>query len=321
MIKHVNLGSNSILLKNRKNSLIYDWLLYIKLVEVKSLSVAARELSLSVATVSKVLARLEDIFAVRLISRNAHRFEVTSAGEIAYEHALKMCETYYTLLTGLDDGGEIRGELRLSAPGILCDSVINDWIIEYTTRHPGAAIHLLAREAGGFTSDSPEFDDLVLKSGYLESPDLIQKQLNPVPFGMYASVEYLRSHRPVREPEDLNGHRMLRLTHASLRYPITLQRDATEKKIWINAKGEFQSNSVSSLLYMAAQGGGICLAVPQWTISAYAGNDNLKPVLPDWQLPPLQAYLVWRYRRNYSALFRDFSAYIEDKWNALFSGP
>lgn len=317
-MKYAEINPRRILLKSRKNSLIFDWLLYIKLVEVKSFSVAARELSLSVATVSKVLTRLEDIFSVRLISRNAHRFEVTSAGEVAYEYALKMCETYHTLLTGLDDRGEIRGEMRLSAPGILCDNVINDWIIEFTTQHPAVTIHLLSREAGSFTSDSPEFDDLVLKSGYLDSPDLIQKELNPVPFGMYASGDYLRTYPVIREPGDLNGHRLLRLSHASLRYPITLRNGQSEKKIRISAASEFHSNSVSSLLHMARKGKGICIAVPRWTVSAQQHESVLTPVLPHWELPPLRAYMVWRYRRTYSPLFRDFSAFVAMKWNSLF---
>lgn len=307
-------------MKNKQNALIFDWLLYVKLVELKSFSMAARELNLSVATVSKAVSRLEDIFSARLISRNAHRFEVTTAGEIAYENALVMCETYYNLLNGLNDKNEIRGELRLSAPGILCDSIVNDWIIEYTDRYPNVRIHLLSREAGGFTSDSPEFDDLVIKSGYLDSPDLIQKHLNPVPFGVFASQDYLRTHAVIVQPDDLNNHRLLRLNHPYLRSPVTFLGGREEKKISLGGIGDFQSNNISSLLHLARLGKGVCVAVPCWVVKSSPAYRMLTQVLYDWPLTPLPAYLVWRYRKSYSSLFRDFSLFIEKKWNELFIG-
>ncbi|HGK4757413.1 LysR family transcriptional regulator [Enterobacter cloacae] len=307
-------------MKNKKNALIFDWLLYVKLVELKSFSLAARELNLSIATVSKAVSRLEDIFSTRLISRNAHKFEVTTAGEIAYDNALVICETYYNLLNGLNDKDDIRGELRLSAPGILCDSIVNDWIIEYTDRHPNVRIHLLSREAGGFSSDSPEFDDLVIKSGYLDSPDLIQKNLTPVPFGVFASQDYLRTHAVIVQPEDLNNHRLLRLSHPSLRSSVTFYGGRGERKVSLGGIGDFQSNNIRSLLHMARQGKGVCVAVPCWVVNNSPAYRTLTQVLYDWPLAPLPAYLVWRYRKIYSSLFRDFSLFIEKKWNELFTG-
>ncbi len=306
-------------MKNKKNALIFDWLIYIKVVEKKSFSAAARDLIVSVASVSKVVARLEDIFSARLISRNAHKFEVTSAGQTAYEKALIICETYHSLLSSLDCKDEIRGELRLSAPGILCDNIISDWVMEYTDLHPGVRIHLLSREAGSFSADSPEFDDLVIKSGYLDSPDLIQKKLNPVPFGMYASKEYLQRKGEPQNPEELSGHSLLKLSHPSLRNPVEFRSGKKVVRISINSAEEFYSNSVQSLLHMTLRERGICLAVPCWVISSQELTHRLCRVLDCWELPPLPAYMVWRYRKNYTALFSDFSRFIEFKWNNLFS--
>ena len=305
-------------MKNKKNALIFEWLIYIKVVEKKSFSAAARELMISVASVSKVVARLEDIFSARLISRNAHRFEITAAGQTAYDKALIMCETYHNLLSGLDCGDEIKGELRLSAPGILCDSVISDWVMEYTDRHPGVRIHLLSREAGSFSADSPEFDDLVIKSGYLDSPDLIQKKLNAVPFGMYASAEYLRINGAPCRPEDLSGHSLLRLSHPSMRNPVAFRCGETVARVYIDSPAEFYSNSIQSLLHMTLRDRGICLGVPCWVIRNQGLTQRLSQILPGWELSPLPAYMVWRYRKHYSALFSDFSRFVESKWSNLF---
>ncbi|MDF7788617.1 LysR family transcriptional regulator [Pantoea stewartii] len=305
-------------MKNRKNAIVFDWIIYVKVVELKSFSLAARELHLSISTVSKTVTKLEDILSTRLLSRNAHRFEITSAGEIAYKSALEMCEVYHNLLDEMNDKNVIKGELRLSAPGNLCNSVINDWIIEYTEQHPDAKIHLLAREAGSFTSDSPEFDDLVIKSGYLDSPDLIHKSLNPVEFGIYASRDYLNMHTPLTEPEDLNRHSLLRLNHLLMRSPLTFTKSGEERQCFIRGEREFYSNNTCSLLHMAKKNKGVCLAVPCWEVIHSPTCMTLNRVLSDWALTPIPAYIVWRYRKKYSLFFRDFSLFLENKWNAFF---
>lgn len=305
-------------MKNKKNALVFDWIIYVKVVELKSFSLAARELNLSVATVSKTISKLEDTFSTRLISRNAHRFEITGAGEMAYESALEMCETYHNLLGGMNDKNDIKGELRLSAPGNMCNSVISDWIIEYTEQHPEAKIHLLSREAGSFTSDSPEFDDLVIKSGYLDSPDLIHKSLNPVEFGLYASRGYLDMSPSLAEPEDLNQHHLLRLNHTLMRSPLKFSTAGIEKKCCISGSREFYTNNIFSLLHMAKKNKGICIAVPCWEVRNSPACATLARVLADWALAPIPAYLVWRYRKQYSFLFRDFSSFLEKKWNEFF---
>lgn len=247
---------------------------------------------ISVASVSKMVARLEDIFSARQISRNAHRFEITAAGQTAYEKALIMCETYYDLLSGLDCKDEISGELRLSAPGILCDSIISDWVMEYTDRHPGVRVHLVSREAGSFSADSPEFDDLVIKSGYLDSPELIQKKLNPVTFGMYASPKYLRENGEPSRPEDLNRRSLLRLSHPSMRNPVAFRWGETVTRVCIDSPAEFYSNSIQSLLHMVLRDLGICLGVPCWVIRNQGLTQRLCQILPGWELSPLPAYMV-----------------------------
>lgn len=306
-------------MKSKKNHLIHDWLIFIKVVEKKSFSSAATEMNMAVGSVSKSIAKLEGLVDAQLISRNAHKFEVTAAGEIVYEKALILCETYHNLLARLDNNSnEIKGVLRLSAPGILCDDIISTWIMEYVDRNPNAVIHLLSREAGSFTSDSPEFDDLVIKSGFLDSPDLIHKSFNPVPFGIYASPEYLSQHPQVVTPEDMNGHSILKLSHPSIKYPLLMKQGDVEQHISLCPGREFVSNNVRSLLHMAKNGKGICIAAPRWIVEPYLEERNLVEILTDWSLPVLPSYLVWRYRKWYSPLFRDFSVFIEQKWNTLF---
>ncbi|WP_349887397.1 LysR family transcriptional regulator [Pantoea ananatis] len=304
-------------MKNKKNHLIHDWMVYIKVVEKKSFSAAAAEMGVSRGAVSKSVAKLEGVTNAQLLSRNAHKLEMTVDGKTVYKKALKFCETYHNLLARIDNN-EMDGVLRLSAPAILCDSIISGWIMEYTEKNRNAKIHLLSREGASFSFDSPEFDDLVIKSGRMESPDLIHKNINPVPFGIYASPYYLKKFRMIETPEDLYGHQLLKLNHPSLNYPLSMKHQGIRKQFDLLSCKEFSSNNVRSLLHMALSGRGICVAAPQWSVQTFLCEGSLVEILGDWSLQPLPSYMVWRYRKWYSPLFKDFSLFLEEKWNDFF---
>ncbi|WP_345831203.1 LysR family transcriptional regulator [Erwinia sp. HDF1-3R] len=304
----------------KKNVLINDWITFVTVVEMGSFSAAATELSVSTGTVSKNLTKLENTIGAQLISRNAHKCELTESGKIAYEKSIIICEAYSNLLARIDGiGNEIKGVMRLSAPSIICDNIASQWIMEYIDLNPGVSIHLLSRDSGNFTADSPEFDDLVLKSGYLNNPDLIHRSLNPVPFGIYASPDYLSKHKPIKFPEEMSGHSFLRLSHPYLKPPLILMKNGESRKIEFTPGKEMVSNNVFSLINMATENRGICLAAPVWAVKEQVDSGLLIHLLPEWRLPELQVHLVWRYRKHYSPLFRDFSTFIEKKWNSLFA--
>ncbi|AVJ17519.1 hypothetical protein CLM71_10385 [Serratia sp. MYb239] len=304
---------------DRTNHLISDWLIYIRVVECQSFSAAAQYLNRSVSAVSKSVSKLENTLNTQLISRNARNFEMTPAGEATYEKALEMYRAYRDLVAKLQaSSGQIQGTLRLSAPTVLSDCIIPGWIMAYTDSHPMAVINLQSREGSSFSSNSQEFDDLVIKSGYIDSSDLVHKKINPVPLGIYASPDYL-SCRQIVHPDELVNCSILKLQHPSLAGPLTFTGKDGDNVHVAETRPVFTSNNVSSLVQMATQGRGICLAVPAWTVRQHLEDGRLQTVLPDWSLPALPSYLVWRYRSNYSLLFRDFITFVEQQWNDLFS--
>ncbi|WP_208952408.1 LysR family transcriptional regulator [Rahnella sp. ChDrAdgB13] len=210
-------------MKSKKYRTVYDWLVFIKVVDKKSFSKAAQEIKVSISSISKSIAKLEDTFDCQLIRRNAHHFEITTAGKIAYKKSMELCNTYHTLVNEINDiNTSMSGNIKLSAPGVLCDSLISSWVWDYMDSHQDANINLNSREAGSFSADSPEFDDLVIKSGFIDSPDLIHKNLNPVPFGMYASPQYLKNTKSICNPTDIHGHSIIKLDHPSLNQTLHL---------------------------------------------------------------------------------------------------
>ncbi|EHG0201678.1 transcriptional regulator, partial [Salmonella enterica subsp. enterica serovar Napoli] len=75
------------------------------------------------------------------------------------------------------------------------------------------------------------------------------------------------------------------------------------------------SNNLLSVLNLVLEGKGINLMTPAWLATKYLKNNELEIILPEWRVPDLPIYFVWRHRQYYSPLFQRFLSFIEDKWN------
>ncbi|HEU4534606.1 MAG TPA: LysR family transcriptional regulator, partial [Polyangiaceae bacterium] len=92
---------------------------FVRVVEARGYSAAARRLGATTSALSKRVARLESALGVRLLERTTRRLAPTEAGAAFYErcvHILEALAEAERAVTRL--GGGARGTLRLSAPVI-----------------------------------------------------------------------------------------------------------------------------------------------------------------------------------------------------------
>ncbi|CEQ62579.1 LysR-family transcriptional regulator SinR [Salmonella enterica subsp. enterica serovar Typhi] len=171
-----------------------DWMIFIKVAEVGNLSRAARELDISISAVSKSLSRLENSIEVTLLRRDSHHLELTGAGQTAYASMKRITSSFQSLLDELRNPDKIiRGSIKFSAPAIVCEFLANKWIWEFTASYPDTKIYLDSRERSDFFSKSLEFDELVFKSGIIESEDLVYRKISPLKLVLCASPKYIRN--------------------------------------------------------------------------------------------------------------------------------
>ena len=133
--------------------------------------------------------------------------------------------------------------------------------------------------------------------------------------GLFAAPAYIARRGQPPEPEALMEHDTLRL----------LGRTG-EPTAWILARGEQRwqgippgratANSPDLLLRLARAGAGIAVAWHHFA-EPYVRSGELVPVLPDWQMPAVDAWAVFPGRRLMPARTRVFLDAIEAK----FSGP
>lgn len=305
-------------MKYKSHRMIKDWLVLITVFEVRSFTVAAKKLYCSVASISKSIAKLEDIFETVFFIRNAHQIEVTAAGYVAYNRAKEIQKTYQSLFSEINHRDQvIKGKIRFSAPTILCEYVANHWVYEYLNQNDGVDIQLLSRDRTDLSVVSPEFDDLVFKSGIIESPTLVHESLGKMNFVLCASPDYLQNAPLVNTPDQLSEHWILKVDHPFLKYPLTLTHGEQTVALNLEHNQNLTSNNISALLELTLAGKGIGVGLPEWLAQSHIASGELVQILPQWQLPQMDIYLAWRQREHYSRLFLDFKEFVESKWQAL----
>lgn len=300
----------------RKSGKLAEWSVYITVVEEGSFSQAATKLGISVSSVSKQIMRLEEGLNTQLINRDTHSFELTDAGKMAYDRATIVIEMMNDLVFKLRNPSQvIEGSIKLTAPAMVCEFLANFWVEEYTQKNKYVSVFLESRESSQFTKESSAFDHIVLKSGMIGSEDLIHRELSPLRLSLCASSAYLQRAGTPKHPSELYNHQILSLYHHGL--PDTFEFIKNEERFLFEFRKKSGSTTDNLLgnLNLMTQGKGISLATSGF-LSGYGKHfPEVVTILDEWTIPPVPVYLVWRQRKFYSPIFKDFVAFISEKWN------
>ncbi len=122
---------------------------FVRVVEKKSLSGAARDLFLTQPAVSKQIQTLEELFGVQLMERVGRRIRLTEAGEIFYQHALEILG----ILEELNDDlirttAGVRGRLLIGASTVPGHYILPSFIGRYKRQYPEVKVSLEIGDTG-----------------------------------------------------------------------------------------------------------------------------------------------------------------------------
>jgi DNA-binding transcriptional LysR family regulator len=115
---------------------------FVRVVDRTSVSLAARDLSLSQPTVSRHITDLERLYGTALLVRSTRSLNITSAGHCLYEAAQAILESERALTDDIDaTRGKLGGPLIISAPPNLGD-MVSSFCSEFLTSHECDSISL-----------------------------------------------------------------------------------------------------------------------------------------------------------------------------------
>jgi len=263
--------------------------IFAKVVELQSFAAAATELTLSKATVSKAVSRLEDRLGARLFNRTSRRLALTDAGRTLAIKATQLLADGEALENeALAQSATPRGLVRLAAPMTYGKNTVATLLPEFLARYPDVTIELHLSDAivdligDGF--------DAAIRIAALPDSSLIARRLCPVTRHIVAAPSYLARHGRPTHPSELAAHKCL--GYAYLPPPgVWHFAHASGEQVSIRPNGPFSVNNGEAALPALIAGLGIG-ALPDFIVGDAIARGDLESILDDWSQTPIGIYLV-----------------------------
>ncbi len=287
-----------------------DVRVFMAVARLSGFSAAAEELSISKATCSKHVARLEAGLGVRLLNRSTRSVGLTEAGT-AYRDRMREIladiEETESLISQLNT--EPRGQLRLMAPTSYGSFHLTRAITDYQAKYPEVNVELILVDRQADLVQ--EGIDLAIHVGELEDSNCVARTLARVRMVVVGAPAYLdRAGRPTL-PEHLLQHNCLVY---SARHPVgAWQFNLRGKQQQIHVTGTFKSSAGEALRTAAIQGCGL-VQLPTYMVGLDIQAGRLEPVLEKFEPPPRPITALFLHRRYLSAKVRTFVDFMQARY-------
>ncbi len=266
-------------------SILNDMPLFVEVAKQKNFTLAASILNIPVSTLSRRISSMEKTLGVPLFLRNSRNVELTESGKTFFEHCAYIVENAINACEAVSQ--------NMNTPtGIVRFSTTNDsynFILpalkSFANAWPQIQLHI--RFADRWTDFLTEPFDLDMRVGSLPDSSLKVRKLLSVEHGLFVSPSILKNYSLPQTPEDLlNLPCLVSSPHPGNIW--TLHKGNETRHMTITPSHSF--NSIFAALDFTVAGMGVGY-IPK-TLILQQQKNALKQILPDWQLPDLDVYLV-----------------------------
>jgi len=265
---------------------------FVRVVELGSITSGGRDLRLTPAVASKRIKELETRLGTRLLNRTTRKLVPTEAGRLFYDQARRVISTLEDAEASLAGiAGNPRGTVRVTAPLGIGRRLIAPLVPEYCDAYANVDVRL--RLSDRRVDLFEEELDVAFFLGTLRDSNLKQRKIADVARVLCAAPGYLSTHGPVHSPRDLMDpahHCLLLRFPRSPDYFWVLQTADGPRKIVAN--GRYDADETDVLLHWALDGRGIVNA-PRFEVEALLASGALVEILPE--TPPLPSVLACLY--------------------------
>jgi DNA-binding transcriptional LysR family regulator len=275
---------------------------FTRVVERRSFTLAADDLGLPRSTVTDAVKQIEARLGVRLLERTTRHVAPTLDGEAFHKRCL-------SLIADLEDaegafgGAKPKGLLRIEVQGTLARHFLLPGLPEFFSEYPDIEINI--SESDRWVDLVREGVDCALRFGQLPDSDLIARRVTILERLNVAAPNYLARYGTPKNPDELDGHRMVglrSLTTGRLR-PMEFLID--EKLRSVPLPVIMSVTGPESYLATARLGLGL-VQVPRFHAETDLADGTLVQVLGAFPPPPVPVSLLYPRNRQLSPRVRVF---------------
>lgn len=286
---------------------------FLEVASLQSFAAAAKSLQMTPASVTRIVAKLEEDFGQQLLLRTTRQVSLTSTGALVSARYRPLVEAFDRLHDDLErEMQPYRGRLSINAPMSFGLRMMPKMVESFQLAYPN--IDLNIRLTDRLVDIVSEVCDLAIRvSGPPKDKSTIWRKLCEIPMCAVASPKLFERHPLPTHPDDLD--RRICLSYGERDKPEVWEFGQGSKKRPFTTGTTIHSNN-GDLLYQIAKNGGGIVVLPEFHVVHGLKNGDVVQVLEDWSLPPLWLSLFYP---PYEALpplvatFTDFfEAYLKD---------
>lgn len=294
--------------------LVEDLQVILKVAQFRSITAAATDLDMRVATASAAVKRVEAALGVELFVRTTRQLRLSAAGERYIPECEQAVKTLQQAKLNLhQDLGIIDGEIRIALSSDLGRNIVTPWLDEFLLEYPDVSLRTSISDSNtDFYRDSI---DMALRYGSPNDATMYGFKICDVPRVLCAAPEYLNKHGVPEHPRELAEHNaLLYQLHDVLQdeWTFSLGTDAHKVKL----KGDRGSNDGDVVRRWCVAGKGLTIK-SALDMSADLLTGGVVSVMPDYRPNDTELWLVCPSRQSITPTVRLLMDLFRDKAQQL----
>jgi len=287
---------------------------FVQVVDGGGFTRAAEALQLPKATVSTLVASLEQALAVKLLHRTTRQVTVTADGAAYYERCLR-------ILADVKDAEESisrtrlspSGRLRVDAPTGLSGDIVVPALPDFFERYPDISLELGSSDR--LVDLVEEGVDCAIRAGVLANSSLIARRVGILSFIACAAPSYLERYGMPRHPNELERHRCVNYFSSKTGRIFPWDFNRNGERIELPLPGAIALNDSNSYVQAGLAGLGVLL-MADFQARPHIESGALVPVLTEWSTDSIPIHVVYPQNRHLSAKVRVFVEWVADLFAA-----
>lgn len=258
---------------------------FVRVVRTGSFTIAASQLGLSRALVSRHVGDLETRLGVRLVNRSTRSVNLTEEGRTYLEFCERLfADIEHNERSIIRTRVEPTGTLTLTAPKSFGELHLADAVVDFAKAQPRLRLSIMLEDVSYRAYDFTQKGiDLALRMSTIRRTSTEVRPIASLDWGICASPDYLaRAGRP-GTPADIVGHACL--IHSNVTPTDRIWRfDGPKGRVSVKVNGAFFSNSALALRKAALAGLGIGI-LPRYCVAGDLAAGALVPLIPRYRVP------------------------------------
>lgn len=279
---------------------------FVAVADQRGFAAAARSLRVSPATVTRLVAALEDHLGIRLLTRTTRSVALTDGGARFLERARRLLvELGEAEDWARSERVEPRGTLAVTAPRLFGRMHVARALSDFLTRWPRVVGELQLTDR--VVNLVEQGADVAIRIGELPDSSLIARRVGATRRVVVASPDYLRTAPPLISPAELRRHQIIGFT--ALAPGRTWDFVKHGRSVQIPITPHYVSNSGDAAIDHAERGNGLTLAL-SYQVSDQVRAGTLVVLLERFEPPPRPIHLLHSSNRLLSSRVRFFLDHV-----------